>query len=989
MKYKIRKFQNPSGTLQYFANLNAEAQRKYNSSEERVQRALGMQGDQQRHDTPGLRADRNGIVSVDYENQGDYVPTTAHKVGTAIGDVGTQLLHGVQTLGSSVVGDVVKGFSPKAANWLDKNTFGVITYTPEEKLNRNRQGNWNSRIADTANSVSTAVGFGSLGGVGRAAMGTRAGQGLLGSKLGQTVTRQGTRFTPKNTNFLINQDGFQMPKIGKIADAAQPSPLMDRVGMAELEAKRQLSRGKRKVQGAVERVKRPVRDYKDLKKAFEFTKDTYSPNSKIIIEDAKRQGRKEIDLQRLHYDTVDKLTNKYRTAREDFTNSLDRLRWEEYMRSDPGMDDTTMPPTFWGRLFPKETAAANTEWLKAPITKENFLKYANKKEMQNLAPYMNFVEFTGSPNNKFVGDQWGYSTFRNFDWALRNNKITPPTALRENYGKWANNLNQGLSAASKKDIKVGGSSLNFIKGHTKTLPGDIDRYVLGKDPTEKFVQWTSPDGIVYKMGNINYSGNPSQPGIAQVHMAYQDPKLLHSLNLKNAERAIAGKKIDPHFPVSSDKINMDRSTLTDLFLSSKDKHIDRLHEVAANVSEAELSAAFNTKLSGMSSIDVKFPKFNVSNRKENVKFLRKVAPELKNAELEALSNNEAKMEVLLKNYYLDSSVGTRYLNNYEHKIPKNLPLEERLKRITHSTDGSGGQMYRGGRAAPDVYYAKGNSSVGYGFGDTSLNVTTKANLNLPQNPSPTQLLENSRNFADGVLLHNSDIMTFPYNAELGYGVGQPLSYAAGSANAFPPRNLGERSWRTVTRNPRGIETNTASVNRSKRIAKVKASMDKKYPTGIPEDKKDIYNVLSNYSQSLKYNKLGKETLQKWRDDFPNLVNKHRFSNSRNIFEDWHRGVYKGMHKISSFKTEAKTAGIGILGGGALTGGVLGAVKGINYLNRPSEEQMQNNIKTIRENLKTAELSFEKATTREDREKALEKIIRMSKSLDKANNRLNK
>ena len=39
-------------------------------------------------------------------------------------------------------------------------------------------------------------------------------------------------------------------------------------------------------------------------------------------------------------------------------------------------------------------------------------------------------------------------------------------------------------------------------------------------------------------------------------------------------------------------------------------------------------------------------------------------------------------------------------------------------------------------------------------------------------------------------------------------------------------------------------------------------MDKKYPTGIPEDKKDIYNVLSNYSQSLKYNKLGKETLQK-------------------------------------------------------------------------------------------------------------------------------
>ena len=99
------------------------------------------------------------------------------------------------------------------------------------------------------------VGFGSLGGIGRAAMGTRAGQALVGSKVGQTVTRQGTRFVPKNTNFLVNQDGFNMPRIGKIADPAQPSPLVDRIGMAELEAKRRLSRGKRKIQGAVERVK--------------------------------------------------------------------------------------------------------------------------------------------------------------------------------------------------------------------------------------------------------------------------------------------------------------------------------------------------------------------------------------------------------------------------------------------------------------------------------------------------------------------------------------------------------------------------------------------------------------------------------------------------------------------------------------------------------------------------------------------------------------
>ena len=101
-------------------------------------------------------------------------------------------------------------------------------------------------------------------------MGTKAGQRFLSSKVGQTITRQGTRFMPKNTNFLVNRDGFNMPRIGKIADATQPSPLMDRVGMAELEAKRQLSRGRRKVQGAAERVKRPVRDYKDLKEAFKF-----------------------------------------------------------------------------------------------------------------------------------------------------------------------------------------------------------------------------------------------------------------------------------------------------------------------------------------------------------------------------------------------------------------------------------------------------------------------------------------------------------------------------------------------------------------------------------------------------------------------------------------------------------------------------------------------------------------------------------------------
>ena len=121
MKYKVRKFQNPSSTLQYFTDLNAEIQAKYNSPEERIRRALNLppkdqEKSQEEHNTPGLRTDRNGIVSVDYENQGDYVPTTIHKIGTEIGDVGTRMLHGVQTFGGSLVGDAVKAFSPKTTD---------------------------------------------------------------------------------------------------------------------------------------------------------------------------------------------------------------------------------------------------------------------------------------------------------------------------------------------------------------------------------------------------------------------------------------------------------------------------------------------------------------------------------------------------------------------------------------------------------------------------------------------------------------------------------------------------------------------------------------------------------------------------------------------------------------------------------------------------------------------------------------------------------
>ncbi len=468
---------------------------------------------------------------------------------------------------------------------------------------------------------------------------------------------------------------------------------------------------------------------------------------------------------------------------------------------------------------------------------------------------------------------------------------------------------------------------------------------------------------MYKMGNINYSGSPFQPGIAQVHMAYQNPKLLHNLNLKNAERTIAGGTIDPHFPVNSSKINMDRSTLTDLFLSSNDKHIKRLHETAANVTDAELAAAFNTKLSGMSSIDVKFPKFNVEDTADNAKFLRKVAPELQNAELKALSNNKVKMEILLKNYYLDSSVGTRYLNNYEHKIPKNLPLEERLKRITHSTDGRGGQAYQTDKDVLDVYYAKGNSTINYGQGDGPLNVTTKANLNLPQNPSPTQLLENSRNFADGISLHGSETMTFPYNAELGYGAGQPLSYAAGSANAFPPRML-KHSSETVPKISRSAVSETNSIipsSRFKRLNKIKMSMENRYPEGIPENKKDIYNVINNYSAPFKYKNL-KEN-QRF-----NLDGKRNAASPSN-FRDWERSVEKDWAKKSSIEGNIGSFIKGLKMTGGMGSALGGTMYGINKVANPTytEEQLQYQKQTIGDNLKFAEQQYEKATTKEERE----------------------
>ena len=99
----------------------------------------------------------------------------APKAATLLQDTGTQLLHGVQTLGGSVIGDAVNAVSPSAAKWLDKNTWGMIPHTTQEQFEANRpstqrdrwnnsvanekpsSSTWENRTTDSANAVTSAV----------------------------------------------------------------------------------------------------------------------------------------------------------------------------------------------------------------------------------------------------------------------------------------------------------------------------------------------------------------------------------------------------------------------------------------------------------------------------------------------------------------------------------------------------------------------------------------------------------------------------------------------------------------------------------------------------------------------------------------------------------------------------------------------------------------------------------------------------------------
>jgi hypothetical protein len=70
MKYKIRKFQNPSSTLQYFGNLNQQAQDKNNSAESRVGRAFGITNNEEQGKKPAsnYRTTKGGRTVANYVN---------------------------------------------------------------------------------------------------------------------------------------------------------------------------------------------------------------------------------------------------------------------------------------------------------------------------------------------------------------------------------------------------------------------------------------------------------------------------------------------------------------------------------------------------------------------------------------------------------------------------------------------------------------------------------------------------------------------------------------------------------------------------------------------------------------------------------------------------------------------------------------------------------------------------------------------------------
>jgi hypothetical protein len=112
---------------------------------------------------------QNGREMQYYQEGLDWKPKTISRDGSSLPeaqkgyivpnwatDLSTRLSNAVSTLGTSAIGDVVKGVSPRAADWLNENTMGFIPYTTDEQLMATRAGNPNRGLNATGQ-ISDAV----------------------------------------------------------------------------------------------------------------------------------------------------------------------------------------------------------------------------------------------------------------------------------------------------------------------------------------------------------------------------------------------------------------------------------------------------------------------------------------------------------------------------------------------------------------------------------------------------------------------------------------------------------------------------------------------------------------------------------------------------------------------------------------------------------------------------------------------------------------
>lgn len=93
MEYKVRKFQTPSGTLQYFANLNAAARGKNSSPEERVQRAFNIPSKNTPAQTPKLKTTDGGLVMADYVDDTKFDSPTILRTADSVDRMATRGLN--------------------------------------------------------------------------------------------------------------------------------------------------------------------------------------------------------------------------------------------------------------------------------------------------------------------------------------------------------------------------------------------------------------------------------------------------------------------------------------------------------------------------------------------------------------------------------------------------------------------------------------------------------------------------------------------------------------------------------------------------------------------------------------------------------------------------------------------------------------------------------------------------------------------------------